>query len=80
MEKINQLFAAGMKKAAVPAAFAVSMVASPVFAADEGAAVKAAIAKAIAAGQENYGAVTVGVITVAALGFCVGMMVGWLKK
>ena len=75
MEKINNLFAAGMKKATVPAVAAASLMAAPAF-----ADTKAAIEAAIAAGQENYGLVTAGVIGVAALGFALGMIVSWLRK
>ena len=75
MEKINNLFAAGMKKATVPAVAAVSLMAAPAF-----ADTKQAIQDAIAAGQENYGLVTAGVIGVAALGFALSMIVSWLRK
>ncbi len=75
MEKINQLFAAGMKKATVPAVAAVSLMAAPAF-----ADTKAAIEGAIKSGQENYGLVTAGVIGVAALGFALTMIVSWLRK
>lgn len=75
MEKINNLFAAGMKKATVPAVAAASLMAAPAF-----ADTKAAIEAAIATGQENYGLVTAGVIGVAALGFALGMIVSWLRK
>lgn len=57
----------------------IALVSSPTFAAD-GNAVSDAIDAAIAAGKANYGAVIVGVILVASLGFCAGMIVGWLKK
>lgn len=75
MEKIKNLFAAGTKKATVPAVAVVSLMAAPAF-----ADTKAAIQAAIASGQENYGLVTAGVIGVAALGFAVGMIVSWLRK
>ena len=75
MKKINNLFAAGMKKATVPAVAAVSLMAAPAFADN-----KAAIEAAITAGKENYGLVTAGVIGVAALGFAVGMIISWLRK
>ena len=75
MKKINNLFAAGMKKVTVPAVAAVSLMAAPAF-----ADTKKAIEDAIAAGQENYGLVTAGVIGVAALGFALGMIVSWLRK
>ena len=75
MEKINNLFAAGMKKATVPAVAAASLMAAPAF-----ADTKQAIQDAIAAGQENYGLVTAGVIGVAALGFALTMIVSWLRK
>lgn len=39
-----------------------------------------AINAAIAAGTNNVGLVTAGVITVAALGFGVAMVTGWLRK
>lgn len=78
MEKINQLFAAGMKKVAVPAVLVAPFVATAARA-DE-ASITKAIQDAIASGTTNYGTVTAGVITVAALGFCVGMIVSWLKK
>jgi len=38
------------------------------------------IKAALADGQTNYGLVTAGVITMAALGFGVAMIVGWLRK
>lgn len=75
MEKVNKLFAAGMKKATVPAVVAASLMAAPAF-----ADTKTAIEAAIKAGQENYGLVTAGVIGVAALGFALGMIVSWLRK
>lgn len=75
MEKINNLFAAGMKKATVPAVAAASLMAAPAF-----ADTKKAIEDAIATGQENYGLVTAGVIGVAALGFALSMIVSWLRK
>lgn len=78
MEKINRLFAAGMKKAAVPAVLVAPFVATAARAADTD--ISKAITDAIASGTTNYGTVTAGVITVAALGFCVGMIVSWLKK
>ncbi|WPC72553.1 hypothetical protein [Vibrio porteresiae] len=40
----------------------------------------AGIADAIAAGSENVGAVTAGVIALAALGFGLTMIVSWLRK
>ncbi|OCY11717.1 hypothetical protein A9X70_00090 [Aeromonas hydrophila] len=76
MEKIK----AGKNKAGtVVLGASVALASSPTFAADENA-VTAAINAAIAAGKANYGAVIVGVILVASLGFCAGMIVGWLKK
>ena len=54
---------------------AASLMAAPAF-----ADTKQAIQDAIAAGQENYGLVTAGVIGVAALGFALGMIVSWLRK
>lgn len=76
MEKIK----AGKSKAGtVVLGASVALASSPTFAADENA-VTAAINAAIAAGKANYGAVIVGVILVASLGFCAGMIVGWLKK
>lgn len=75
MEKIKNLFSAGMKKATVPAVAVASLMAAPAFADN-----KAAIDAAIAAGKENYGLVTAGVIGVAALGFAVGMIISWLRK
>ena len=75
MKKINNLFAAGMKKATVPAVAVVSLMAAPAF-----ADTRQAIEDAIATGEENYGLVTAGVIGVAALGFAVGMIVSWLRK
>ena len=78
MEKITALFSAGMKKAAVPAAMVVPFVATAAPA--DTANVTKAINDAIASGTANYGTVTAGVITVAALGFCVGMIVSWLRK
>lgn len=75
MKKINKLFSAGMKKATVPAVAAASLMAAPAF-----ADTKQAIQDAIAAGQENYGLVTAGVIGVAALGFALSMIVSWLRK
>ena len=79
MEKINQLFGAGMKKIAIPVAGAASFIAIPAHAADD-TNMLAVIQAAIASGQTSYQAVTAGVVTVAALGFCVGMIVMWLKK
>ncbi|KTA75844.1 hypothetical protein [Aeromonas salmonicida] len=58
----------------------IALASSPTFAAEDTNAVSAAIDAAIAAGKQNYGAVIVGVILVASLGFCAGMIVGWLKK
>lgn len=78
MEKINQLFAAGMKKTAVPAVLVAPFVATAARADEAG--ITKAIQDAIASGTTNYGTVTAGVITVAALGFCVGMIVSWLRK
>ena len=40
----------------------------------------AGIAEAIASGSENVGAVTAGVIALAALGFGLTMIVSWLRK
>lgn len=38
------------------------------------------IKAALTSGQTNYALVTAGVITMAALGFGVAMIVGWLRK
>lgn len=38
------------------------------------------IKAALTSGQTNYGLVTAGVITMAAAGFGVAMIVGWLRK
>nr|WP_202979291.1 hypothetical protein [Aeromonas sp.]QHJ90269.1 Hypothetical protein [Aeromonas sp.] len=46
----------------------------------EGTDLTATITKALTTGQTNYGLVTAGVITMAALGFGVAMIVGWLRK
>ena len=46
------------------------------FAADHTAAIDAAVTD----GSTNYTAVVTGVITVAAVGFCIGMIVSWLRK
>ncbi|CAJ1842289.1 TPA: hypothetical protein P2K97_004155 [Aeromonas salmonicida] len=78
MKKINELFTAGMKKAAVPTVAVVSLFTTSAYAADSD--VSTAITAAIASGTTNYGTVTAGVVTVAALGFCVGMIVSWLRK
>lgn len=80
MEKINQLFQAGMKKVAVPAAIAVPALVVSGGARADAAAIKAAIEGAIASGTVNYELVVTGVITAAAFGFCVGMIVMWLRK
>lgn len=79
MEKIKSLFSAGMKKAAVPVVATASLVATSAHA-EDAAGITTAIKAAIAAGTANYGTVTMGVITMAALGFGVGMIVMWLKK
>ncbi|MHA7001287.1 hypothetical protein [Aeromonas schubertii] len=52
----------------------------PALAMAEGADRAGAITAAINAGKADYGLVTAGVITVAALGFAVGMIVSWLKR
>ena len=46
------------------------------FAADHTAAIDAAVTD----GSTNYTAVVTGVITVAAIGFAIGMIVSWLRK
>ncbi|MDH0349094.1 hypothetical protein [Aeromonas dhakensis] len=76
---IEKIKAGKSKVSTVALGASVALASSPTFAADENA-VTAAINAAIAAGKANYGAVIVGVILVASLGFCAGMIVGWLKK
>ncbi|MCS3768358.1 hypothetical protein HNP12_002432 [Aeromonas hydrophila] len=76
---IEKIKAGKNKVGTVALGASVALASSPTFAADENA-VTAAINAAIAAGKANYGAVIVGVILVASLGFCAGMIVGWLKK
>ncbi|MFU1708927.1 hypothetical protein [Aeromonas hydrophila] len=76
---IEKIKAGKSKVGTVALGASVALASSPTFAADENA-VTAAINAAIAAGKANYGAVIVGVILVASLGFCAGMIVGWLKK
>ncbi|HAU4877808.1 TPA: hypothetical protein F3L11_23060 [Aeromonas hydrophila] len=79
-QQVIEKIKAGKNKAGtVVLGASVALASSPTFAADENA-VTAAINAAIAAGKANYGAVIVGVILVASLGFCAGMIVGWLKK
>lgn len=46
------------------------------FAADHSAAIDAAVSD----GSTNYTAVVTGVITVASIGFAIGMIVSWLRK
>ena len=46
------------------------------FAVDHSAAITAAVDD----GSANYSLIITGVITVAAAGFCVGMIVSWLRK
>ncbi|HEA16219.1 hypothetical protein LCGC14_2864010 [marine sediment metagenome] len=46
------------------------------FAADHSAAITTAVDE----GSANYTLIITGVITVAAAGFCVGMIVSWLRK
>lgn len=78
MKKINELFTAGVKKATVPAVAVASLFTTSTYAAEGDVAT--AIKAAITSGTTNYGTVTAGVVTVAALGFCVGMIVSWLRK
>lgn len=80
-QQVVETIKAGKSKAGtVVLGASVALASSPTFAADSPNAVQEAIKSAIAAGKENYGAVIVGVILVASLGFCAGMIVSWLKK
>ncbi|EGX6953960.1 hypothetical protein JFQ84_002121 [Aeromonas hydrophila] len=80
-QQVIEKIKAGKNKAGtVVLGASVALASSPTFAADDQNAVSAAIDAAIAAGKANYGAVIVGVILVASLGFCAGMIVSWLKK
>ncbi|SPT67539.1 hypothetical protein [Aeromonas salmonicida] len=78
MKKINELFTAGMKKNRRSCCGCCVLVYHVCYAADSD--VSTAITAAIASGTTNYGTVTAGVVTVAALGFCVGMIVSWLRR
>lgn len=79
-QQVIEKIKAGKNKAGtVVLGASVALASSPTFAAEPNA-VSAAIDSAIAAGKANYGAVIVGVILVASLGFCAGMIVSWLKK
>lgn len=82
MSKIQQLMANAKavknKTSTALVGGCIALASSPTFAADDG--VSSAIDAAIAAGKANYGAVIVGIILVSSLGFCAGMIVGWLKK
>jgi hypothetical protein len=58
-----------------------SLVASPVFAAGEaGNPITAAIDAAVTAANGNVTVVVLGVISIAALGFGVGMIIAYLRK
>lgn len=46
----------------------------------EGTDLATVIKTALTSGQTNYALVTAGVVTMAALGFGVAMIVGWLRK
>ncbi|BBT66629.1 hypothetical protein WP8S18E04_20130 [Aeromonas caviae] len=67
-KKYGVIVVAGSVALSSPAAFAV----------DE--SLTDTIKAALSSGQTNYALVTAGVITMAALGFGVAMIVGWLRK
>ncbi|PJG58830.1 hypothetical protein [Aeromonas cavernicola] len=75
MQKIKSFFNGSKKLALIPAVAVMALASMPA-----SAAISDEIQTAIANGTANYGTVTAGVITVAALGFCVGMIVSWLRK
>lgn len=68
------------KKYGVTAVVGSAGVLGSAMASAEGTDLTTTIKAALTSGQTNYGLVTAGVITMAALGFGVGMIVGWLRK
>lgn len=85
MKKIVELFQAGLKSAAVRKVAVPAVVAVPALSVSTGAhagyeEIKAAITAAVNNGSLSYELVITGVITAAAFGFCVGMVVSWLRK
>lgn len=73
-----KMFKQVKKYGAVVVAGSAAFGSSAAFAVD--ASLTDTIKTALTSGQTNYALVTAGVITMAALGFGVAMIVGWLRK
>lgn len=74
-----KIFKQVKKYGVVAVAGSVAVLGSSVAAAAD-ASLTDTIKAALTSGQTNYALVTAGVITMAALGFGVAMIVGWLRK
>lgn len=68
------------KKYGFPVAVGSSALFASAMASAEATDLTSTITTALAKGQTNYALVTAGVIAMAALGFGVAMIVGWLRK